>query len=189
MGESPNAVPSRLNAVPLIPGFVEYATKAGKTARFYFQANPSSLARSRSVALTKTAGRKSSSTYARRAGDWKIAGVEIALDASRPHWTALDKQDDQDNLKALVDTLEHLEALVDVDSPLVTLTLGRRRWQGYVTELRIEEKQFTSDLIPMRIVATLSLDVTATLHEPGELLGPKNGAPAKSTRRRRRARA
>ncbi|HEY5955116.1 MAG TPA: hypothetical protein VIV60_01135 [Polyangiaceae bacterium] len=183
------SMPVQTEAVKVTPGLIEYVNRKGEAKQFYFQANPTTFTRSRTITVTKTKAGEQSATktdrgkagrkYSLKAEDWKIEGLEINLDAARPHWIDAQSQVDTNNLAAVVEALGHLEALADSgpllseeepkagspqhpSPPMVTLRLGGRSWLGYVTSVRIEEKQFTPDLIPSRLRATLSFDVITT---------------------------
>lgn len=185
-------IPLPVGIVKVTPGLIEYENRQGDKKKFYFQANPTTFTRSRNITLTQTNAAEQSGTqtdrgkagrkYSLKADNWKIEGIEINLDAARPHWTDTTSQVDTDNLKAVVEALAHLESLADSgplkdetnnaksfpqhpSPPLVTLTLGTRIWKGYVTSIRIEEKQFTHDLIPSRIRATLGFEVIQTIRQ------------------------
>jgi len=190
MNGDTQTIPPQVDIVQVTPGLIEYLDRLKNSKRFYFQANPTTFTRSRSIAVTKTEAAEQSGTqtergkagrkYSLKADDWKIEGLEINLDAARPHWIGDTSQVDTNHKDAVLEALGHLEALVGTDAlisesdnkvtyplhpspPLATLRLGTRAWLGYVTSIRIEEKQFTPDLIPTRIRATLSFQVVMTL--------------------------
>jgi hypothetical protein len=178
----------REDAVFVTPGIIEYVDAEGIDQIFFFQANPTSLTRARSITFTppqaslgatKTARGEAGRTFTLKADNWKIEGIELMFDASMPHWSSLRRSSDEGVLNAVQEGIAHLERLAEPGSwrgentpnihypplpgpPLVVLSLGSRTWKGYVTSVRIEEKQFTPDLVPTRVRATLGFEVITT---------------------------
>ena len=113
--------------VPTTPGWIEYNYR-GKSATLYFQANPQSLTRSRTIqridtragngvqgsALEREApGRK----FTLRADPWRFENLELLYDVSRPFFTSPTYQAKQlahkDQIKHMQDVLEHLERIAE----------------------------------------------------------------------------
>jgi hypothetical protein len=189
------------DAVFVTPGMIEYRDQEGVNQIFLFQANPTTLTRSRNIAFTppqaslgatKTAQGEAGRTFTLRADNWKIEGIEIMLDASMPYWSSLRRADDSKPLTAVTEGIAHLERLAEPGSwkgenaptihypplpgpPLVVLYLGERVWRGYVTSVRIEEKRFSPDLVPVHVRATLGFEVITTPDqlEQGKIGGRK----------------
>lgn len=187
---TPNRTTSaQVEVVNVTRGQIAY-TEGRQNRVFYFQANPTSFTRSRNISIVKTDAREPAATktatgsagrkYSLKADDWKIEGIEINLDAGQAYPSGSASLDDAGNYDAVVEALLHLEALVGLDPlksetnhtmgypplpspPLATLRLGSRAWEGYVTSVRIEEKQFTPQLVPTRIKATLSFTAIETV--------------------------
>lgn len=191
--------PDPVLELAVTPGRIEYVDPQGARQTFYFQCNPTSLSRSRSIeqvtsqatnnaAGTKTptgaAGRK----YSHKANAWRLDSLELSLDASMPHWTSAGTRAEGGGLEAVEAAIKHLEAIsepgpVRTESrsqlgapphpspPLVTLILGRRSWQGHVSSMSIVEKDFTHDLVPRQIKVTLSLEVVVTERQLERTLG------------------
>lgn len=205
MPEPNKEAPLPLRVVPVTLGQIAYPDRSGNKQIFRFQANPTSLTRSRSISLNKSpvgeahatrtktgqAGRK----YTLTADNWKMEGIEINLDAAANDWTGRQTLPEI-GLEQIAEALHHLEALAEPgplitetdhrksyppqpSPPLAELTLGHRVWQGYVTSVRIEEKQFTHLLVPTRIKATLSFEVIVTVQDLdlNKVGGEKNANP------------
>jgi hypothetical protein len=188
--------------VQVPPGLIEYLDHGGQHQKFYFQLNPTSLSRSRTInrtdspatnqaAGTKTARGEAGRRYTLKANPWKIDTIELWFDAQMPHWTN-GKLSEEGGLDAVKEGIKHLEAISEPgpvttenesqtgapplpNTPLVTLTLGTRTWQGHVASMTILEKEFTRELVPKQVKATLSLELVVT--EPqlqqGKLGGKK----------------
>jgi hypothetical protein len=204
------------NHVVVTPGAISYWDHQGKPQRFYFQCNPTSLTRSRSVTRTTTkAGNKNSGTttkpgeagkkFTHDAGWWQFDSFEIWFDASNPQYAASPppesppdahkrdpaswsvtplprshKREEPKTMKAATEAvmagIKHLEALCEPghmptenehqlgwppapSPPSMVLWFGERAWAGYVKSVTILEKEFTPDLIPKLVKATLSLEL------------------------------
>ncbi|WP_437729246.1 hypothetical protein [Sorangium sp. So ce861] len=175
--------------VKVTPGLISYVDHDGKNQSFYFQCNPTSLTRSRSATLQETratnpagtrtsrgeAGRK----YTHQVSKWKIESLELWFDASMPYWTDAEHLADEENLTAVLSCIQHLERICEPgpvptendqvtgappqpSPPLLQLTLGNRTWSCYVSSISVVEKEFTPDLVPRQVKATLSFDVIET---------------------------
>ncbi len=171
------------------PGLIEYVDMEGKPQRFYFQCNPTSLSRSRTInrtdsqasnqaAGTKTARGEAGRRYTLKASAWRLDTLELWFDASAPHY-ATGKRSEDDGLEAVQQSIRHLEAISEPgparsendaqtgapplpSPPLIALTLGTRTWQGHVSSLSIVEQDFTPDLVPRRIKVSLTIEPVVT---------------------------
>lgn len=194
--------PDPILHVQVVPGLIEYVDNKRKPQKFYFQCNPASLSRSRNIARTdsqatnqaagtKTARGEAGRRYTLKASAWKLDTIELWFDASMPHWTE-GTLVEGGGLEAVQRSIEHLEAISEPgpvpsenesqtgapplpSPPLITLTLGKRTWQGHVSSLSIVEQEFTPDLVPRRIKVTLGIEpvVTEAQLEQGKLGGKK----------------
>jgi hypothetical protein len=184
--------------VQVTPGLIEYVDNQGTAQKFYFQCNPASLSRSRTInrtdsqatnqaAGTKTARGEAGRKYTLKANAWRLDTIELWFDASMPHWVT-GKRSEDGGLDAVQKSLKHLEAISEPgpvpsenesqtgapplpSPPLITLTLGTRTWQGHVSSLSIVEQDFTPDLVPRRVKVTLGIEpvVTEAQLERGKL--------------------
>ena len=186
---------------PLTPGFIEYENNEGKPQTFYFQCNPTSLSRSRSIervdsqatnnaAGTETPSGKAGRKYSHKTNAWKLDSMELFFDASMPHWVSIEKRNEGGGLAYVQRAIEHLEAISEPgpvrterqsqlgapphpSPPLIKLTLGERRWRGHVSSMSIVEQDFTPDLVPRQIKVTLSLEVVVDKRQVERTLGGK----------------
>jgi hypothetical protein len=180
--------------VQVAPGKIEYLDSRGNNQTIVFQCNPTSLTRSRSITRQDTrAGNTTEATttrpgmagrkYTHKPTPWKIESLELWFDASLPYSSSgnvrAEGMPHRDNLSAISEALEHLEAISEPvqasnenesqegappapSPPKVALTLGRRRWEGYVNSISILEKDFTPDLVPKQLKVTLGLEMVLT---------------------------
>jgi len=218
------------NNVLVTPGVITYTAHTGEKRQFYFQCNPASLTRSRTVTRTDTkAGTPTMGTthergaagkkFTHRPSTWRFDSIEIWIDASNPpciastpapqpagkppriaaSWavaplpTAYKREQPKkfsEAMQAVMEAIKHLEAICEPgpvptenehqqgmpplpDAPRVVLWVGERAWAGYVTSVTILEKEFTHDLAPRLVKATLSLELVPTTYdlEKGNLGG------------------
>lgn len=182
----------------LTPAAFNYVDRNNRNRQLYFQFNPTTLKRTRTVTFTETKGNDplASETdrsaqgkkFSLKAQRWKL-DFDIRLDASMPPLTKEGAQASGSYLGAVQQGLDQLEALVEPgpvpsendslygfqlnpDPPLIYFTWGARIWSGYMTSLTISEVQFTPDLVPKRVEATVSLVVIET---PRQLAQGKTG--------------
>jgi hypothetical protein len=200
----PNPPPTPLPRDPILyvqvtPGLIEYTDAQGTAQKFYFQCNPASLSRTRTInrtdspatnqaAGTKTARGEAGRKYTLKANAWKLDTIELWFDASMPHIGGDGKRVEDGGLDAVQQSIKHLEAISEPgpvpsenesqtgapplpSPPLLTLTLGTRTWQGHVSSISIVEQDFTYDLVPRRIKVTLGIEpvVTEAQLETGKL--------------------
>lgn len=135
---------------------------------------------------TKTNRGEAGRKYTHTATPWRIDSIELWFDASLPYTTSGSARADgvshADNVQAIADAIDHIETIAEPgppsteeesqtnspprpSPPLVTLLLGKRQWQGYVSSVTILEKEFTPDLLPRQVKVTLGLELLVTNRE------------------------
>lgn len=92
------------------------------------------------------------------------------------------KLQDKPELTSVAEGLKHLEALIEPgpipsendntygfqtlpDPPMIQFLWGDRLWSGFMTSLSISEIQFTPQLKPIRVEASVSLVIVETLRQ------------------------
>jgi hypothetical protein len=188
--------------VQVTPGVISYVDNQGAPQKFYFQCNPESLTRSRTInrtdspatnqaAGTRTARGEIGRRYTLKANSWKLDTIELWFDASMPHFRTGVRSEDE-GFEAVQAAIQHLHAISEPGpvptenesqtgapplppTPLITLTLGNRTWQGHVSSLSIVERNFTPMLLPRQVKATLGIELVVTEQqlEQGKLGGLK----------------
>lgn len=181
-----------IDQVKVTPGVIEYTDFEGNKKKFFFQCNPPTLTRSRSVTRTDTKATNPAGTKTQRGeagrkfthdvSSWKLESLELWFDASMPYWTDLSNRSSAAPLTAVQTGIAHLEAICEPgpaptendhrtgapprpSPPLLTITIGSRSWQGFVSSVSILEKEFTPDLVPRQVKATLSFEIIETLQQ------------------------
>jgi hypothetical protein len=192
------------DAVPYVqawPGMIEYFDPQGDKQTLFFQCNPTSLTRSRTITrVDSKAGNPAEGTtqqrgkvgrkFSHKPTPWTFEGLELLFDASMPYLLSsyvFAPEGEHlgfgikhpQNLIDIREAIKHVEAISEPgpvrtenasqqgappapSQPLITLTLGRRQWQGYVNSVTIAEKDFTPDLVPRQVKVTLGLELTLT---------------------------
>jgi hypothetical protein len=176
-------------SLQVTPGLIEYTDSQKKPQKFYFQCNPTSLSRSRTInrtdspatnqaAGTKTAVGDAGRKYTLKANAWRLDTLELWFDASMPHYLN-GTRSETGGLDAVQQSIKHIEAISEPgpvrsqnasqtgapplpSPPLITLTLGTRIWQGHVSSVSIVEQDFTYDLVPRRVKVTLGIEPVVT---------------------------
>lgn len=177
------------NYATVTPGVIEYTDDRGALQTFYFQCNPTSLTRTRTVTRvdskagnpamgTKVTRGQAGRKFTHKVSSWRVDSFELWFDASTPYYTGSTTRSVNGSFTSVMEGIKHLETISEPgpvpsenesqtgappapSPPRVVLRLGHRAWAGYVTSLTILEKEFTPKLVPRLVKATLSLDLVS----------------------------